>query len=256
MSQLHLLRGSQPLSRLHRVHRHLPRRPDWSCAACTAAWPCPTARMLLRHEYGPDRAGLSIYLAGQLFDATGDLLWLAGGRPPTPAELFERFLGWAAPRLSGTTRPRVSHADGRNPAPLDTRSTIMDVRDAARRWADAWSQGWPARDAARIVELQAEDGDHWASMFRPYRGRAGLRAYVEECFGEETRPAEVWFGGPRVDGDTATIEYWAVTYPYDEPVTISGCTVVRFNADGLVAESRDYSHSTEGRHLPPTALFP
>ncbi|MFD1085889.1 hypothetical protein [Micromonospora andamanensis] len=40
--------------------------------------------MLLRHEYGADRVGLSIYLAGQLFDATGDLLWLAGGRPPTP----------------------------------------------------------------------------------------------------------------------------------------------------------------------------
>lgn len=132
----------------------------------------------------------------------------------------------------------------------------MDVREAARRWADAWAQGWPARDVARIADLQAEEGDHWASMFRQYRGRAGLRAYVEECFGEETRPAEVWFGEPRVDGDTATVEYWAVTYPYDEPVTISGCTLIRFDADGLVTESRDYSHSKEGRFLPPATLFP
>ncbi|WP_431729219.1 nuclear transport factor 2 family protein [Verrucosispora sp. TAA-831] len=131
----------------------------------------------------------------------------------------------------------------------------MDVRDAAQRWADAWATGWPAQDGERIVELQAEQGDHWASMFRACRGRAGLRAYVEECFGEETRPAEVWFGVPRVDGDTATVEYWAITYPYDQPVTLSGCTVVRFDADGLVTESRDYSHAKEGRIPPPTGLF-
>lgn len=131
----------------------------------------------------------------------------------------------------------------------------MDVRDAAQRWADAWATGWPARDAERIVALQAEHGDHWASMFRPYRGRAGLREYVEECFAEETRPAEVWFAPPRVDGDTAAVEYWAVTYPDGGPVTISGCTVLRFDDTGLVAEARDYSHVQQGRHLPPAGPF-
>ncbi|GIJ22651.1 hypothetical protein [Micromonospora lutea] len=55
--------------------------------------------MLLRHEYGPDRVGLSVYLAGMLFDATGDLLRLAGSPPPAPDELFERFLAWVAPRI-------------------------------------------------------------------------------------------------------------------------------------------------------------
>jgi hypothetical protein len=131
----------------------------------------------------------------------------------------------------------------------------VNTREAAARWADTWARSWPAKDVDGIVGLQAEDGDHWASMFRPYRGRSGLRTYVEECFSEETRPAEVWFGEPRVDGDMASVEYWAVTYPDDRPLTISGCTLLRFDDEGLVAEARDYSHAEEGSFPPPAGLF-
>jgi hypothetical protein len=67
----------------------------------------------------------------------------------------------------------------------------VDTRDAAVRWAEVWANGWPAKDVEGIVGLQAEDGVHWASMFRPYHGRAGLRIYVQECFDEETRPPGV-----------------------------------------------------------------
>lgn len=131
----------------------------------------------------------------------------------------------------------------------------MEIREAARRWARTWADAWPAKDVDAIVALQAEDGDHWASMFRPYRGRAGLREYVAECFAEESRPTETWFAEPRVDGDTAAVEYWAVSYAEDGPTTISGCTVVRFTETGLVAEARDYSHVKEGRRTPPDGLF-
>ena len=131
----------------------------------------------------------------------------------------------------------------------------MNARDAAKRCANAWARAWPAKDVDGIVGLQAEDGDHWASMFRLYRGRDGLRMYVRECFDEETRPAEVWFGEPQVDGDMATVEYWAVTYPDDQALTISGCTLLRFDDEGLVAEARDYSHVKQGRFLPPAGLF-
>ena len=131
----------------------------------------------------------------------------------------------------------------------------VETSEAARRWARTWATAWPVKDIDAIVALQAEDGDHWASMFRPYRGRAGLRTYVTECFGEETRPAETWFAEPQVDGVTAAVEYWAVIYVADEPTTISGCTVLRFDESGLVAESRDYSHVKDGRQLPPEGLF-
>jgi hypothetical protein len=135
------------------------------------------------------------------------------------------------------------------------RRLIVDTRDAARRWADAWARCWPAQDVDGIASLQSEHGDHWASMFRQYRGRVGLRAYLQECFDEETRPAEVRFGEPWVDGDLAAVEYWAVTYPNDEALTVSGCTLLRFDDEGLVAEARDYSHVKQGRFPPPTNLF-
>lgn len=131
----------------------------------------------------------------------------------------------------------------------------MDTHAAARRWARTWSEAWPAKDADAIAALQAEDGDHWASPFRIYRGRAGLREYVAECFDEETRPARVWFAAPVVDGATAAVEYWAVTWPGGEPLTICGCTLLRFGADGLVTEARDYSHGRPGELLPPPGLF-
>lgn len=127
----------------------------------------------------------------------------------------------------------------------------MDAREAARRWAETWAKAWPAKDAEAIAALQAEDGDHYASLFRPYRGRAGLRDYLAECFDEETAPAETWFAEPAADGDTAAVEYWAVITVAGGPQTISGCTVVRFDEDGLVAEARDYAHLKDGRHEPP-----
>jgi hypothetical protein len=131
----------------------------------------------------------------------------------------------------------------------------VDAREAARRWATTWAYAWPARDVEAIVATQAEDGDHWASMFRQFRGRAGLRKYLERYFSEESRPAQVWFAEPQVDGDRAAVEYWALVYLRDQPVTISGCTVLRLDEAGLVAEARDYSHEEEGHHLPPAGLF-
>jgi ketosteroid isomerase-like protein len=133
----------------------------------------------------------------------------------------------------------------------------MDTRTAARRWARTWAEAWPRQDIAAIVALQAADGVHWASLFRRYDGRDGLREYLEECFAEEVAPAETWFAEPWVDADTAGVEYWVTMHLADGPATICGCTVVRFDADGLVAEARDYSHVRPGRvPFPATAARP
>jgi SnoaL-like protein len=132
-----------------------------------------------------------------------------------------------------------------------TEETIMETRVAAQRWARTWTDAWPTKDVEAIVAMQTDDGDHWASMFRRFRGRAGLRTYVTESFAEETRPAEVWFAEPQVDGDVAAVEYWALVYFDEQPMTISGCTLLRFSDAGLVAAARDYSHVDPGHHPPP-----
>jgi hypothetical protein len=132
----------------------------------------------------------------------------------------------------------------------------VDTRTAARRWGRTWAAAWTAKDTDAIVALQAEDGVHWASLFRRFDGRAGLREYLAGCFADEVGgPAETWFAEPVVDDDSAAVEYWAVLHLADGPTTISGCTVVRFDDSGLVREARDYSHAKEGRELPPVGVF-
>ncbi|KUM29623.1 nuclear transport factor 2 family protein [Glutamicibacter mishrai] len=127
----------------------------------------------------------------------------------------------------------------------------MQTLEAAQRWARTWAKAWPLKDADAIVELQAEDGDHWASMFRLLHGSNALRAYLVECFAEETKPAETWFSEPLVDGSSASVEYWVVMFINDKPMTISGCTVLSFDDSGLVTTARDYSHVKDGYHQRP-----
>lgn len=73
-------------------------RPLWLCRVCAAPWPCQPARLALTRDYRQDRVGLSVYLAGRLFDATGDLVTLNPNAVPPPAELFERFPAWTRRR--------------------------------------------------------------------------------------------------------------------------------------------------------------
>ncbi|GIE77070.1 hypothetical protein Aph02nite_30200 [Actinoplanes philippinensis] len=131
----------------------------------------------------------------------------------------------------------------------------MTTTEWARRWAATWRAGWPAQDVEAIAALQAPHGDHWAGITRRFRGRDGLRAYLRECFDEETRPAEVWFAEPVVTGQTASVEYWAITHPGGEPLTIAGCTVLLFGRGGLVVEARDHSHAEPGAIRPDSHVF-
>ncbi|MFE9655375.1 hypothetical protein [Micromonospora sp. NPDC006431] len=82
-------------------------RPLWLCRICAAPWPCQPARLLLLMEHRRDRVALSVYLAGLLFDATADLMKLNPNATPSPAELFDRFLAWAAPE--SRNRRQVDH---------------------------------------------------------------------------------------------------------------------------------------------------
>lgn len=72
------------------VTRHLPQRPEWTCAADGKPWPCPGARVHLRSQYADDQLGLSMYMSAQLINAAADL----GDLPP---DLFNRFMAWCGP---------------------------------------------------------------------------------------------------------------------------------------------------------------
>jgi hypothetical protein len=124
------------------------------------------------------------------------------------------------------------------------------VSSPAQRWAAGWKRAWEEHDAAAVAALYAEDAVDYSAPFRPPgAGREGVRAYAEWAFASETEQ-QVWFGEPVEEGSRAVVEWWATRLDEGRESTLAGCTVLRFGADGLVAEARNYWHEDEGRRPP------
>jgi ketosteroid isomerase-like protein len=126
-----------------------------------------------------------------------------------------------------------------------------DSSEAARRWAEVWKSAWEAKDTEAIVALYHPDVVFSTQPFRnPYLRRPGVREYVSQAFAEEESP-RVWVGEPIVDGDRASIEWWAALTENRIEITLAGTSVLRFDADGLVVEQRDAWNQADGRREPP-----
>lgn len=113
----------------------------------------------------------------------------------------------------------------------------MSTREAAERWRRTWARGWHGHDAESILELYA-DGAFFQS--HPFRDPQTPRAYVEP-----TLAAEAWadctFMEPLVEGERAAVEWAAETRLKDGGTEkLAGVSLLRFNADGLVVEQRDF----------------
>jgi hypothetical protein len=114
----------------------------------------------------------------------------------------------------------------------------VDTRQAAQRWADVWQRGWQDHDAAAIEALYA-DGAFWQQ--HPFRDPE--RGYLRRVFAEE-ESAHCQFGTPIVDGDQAAVPWTAQTRLVDGgSEDLAGVSVLRFDANGLVTEHRDFWNS-------------
>jgi ketosteroid isomerase-like protein len=146
-------------------------------------------------------------------------------------------------------------ADGRR-APYDgwgepREGPTEATRARAARWARAYCEGWSASDVDAIVGLYAEDVVYRSHPFRPPQvGRAGVRDYTATAFGQESSIG-ARFGAPVVSAGSAAVEYWTTMAEGGAEVTLAGCTILGFAADGLVASSREYWHVDAGWRRPP-----
>jgi ketosteroid isomerase-like protein len=127
----------------------------------------------------------------------------------------------------------------------------MDPAEAARRWADGWKAAWLASDEEAVGRLYAEPATFRSHPARePHPGRGGIRGYARQAFADEEAEA-VWFGDPvGAAGDRAAVEYWATLRSEGKELTLAGVALLRFDADGLVADQRDYWTMWEGRRDP------
>ncbi len=123
----------------------------------------------------------------------------------------------------------------------------MKTDDAARAWVAGWTAGWERGDADAIGALYAEDAIFRSHPFRdPERSP---RDYALRAFADEEL-VECRFGEPIVAGERAAVEYWAILAADGEEETLAGCALIRFGADGLVVEQRDYWSMQPGRAQP------
>jgi ketosteroid isomerase-like protein len=126
----------------------------------------------------------------------------------------------------------------------------LEPEAAARRWRDTWERAWPAKDVDAIVALYSDDVAYRALVFRePDMALAGVRRYLEENFGVEEE-IECRFGEPVVSGDRAAVEWWASWLEEGNELTLAGATFLRFDADGLVVDHRDYWNEVKRREPP------
>jgi hypothetical protein len=126
----------------------------------------------------------------------------------------------------------------------------VDVEAAARRWAQTWARSWPERDVESIAALYAENAVYRAFAFRdPDRGASAVRRYLQRTFAEE-RDVECRFGQPVADGDRAAVEWWATWMEGERRLTLAGTTILRFDANGLVLDHRDYWNEVDRREPP------
>lgn len=111
----------------------------------------------------------------------------------------------------------------------------VDIREAAKRWADVWERGWREHDAAAIAALYAE-----GAVWRQHPFRAPEPGYLDRVFAEE-ESAQCQFGPPIVDGDRAAVPWAAQTKLKDgRSEDLAGASLLRFTAGGLVVEEHDY----------------
>ena len=120
----------------------------------------------------------------------------------------------------------------------------MDVEAAARAWVEGWSRAWPARDAAGVAALYAEDAVFYS---HPFRDPQPPGDYAAWAFADQA-DVEFRFGDPLVSGERAAVDWWAVITSTDGSVeTIAGTSLLRFGPDGLVVEQRDAWAGQPGR---------
>jgi hypothetical protein len=128
----------------------------------------------------------------------------------------------------------------------------VNTRSAAEAWLDAWTRGWRDHDADVVGAVYAANA---LFVSHPFREPQHPADYAQQAFAAED-DVEFWFAEPRLHGDGAAVEYWAIIGHDGKHSTLAGVTVLRFDNDGLVVEHRDYWALEDGARIPPETWPP
>lgn len=118
-------------------------------------------------------------------------------------------------------------------------------------WLVAYADAWETADEDLIVSLFTEQATYRSSPFRePYRGHAEIRGYWQRGAGSQSE-TRVRMGRPyAADGARVAVEWWATMVEAGEQVTLPGCLLLRFAADGRCMDLYEYWNMAKGHHEP------
>jgi hypothetical protein len=117
-------------------------------------------------------------------------------------------------------------------------------------WIRGYAEAWETADEDLIVSLFTEDASYRSSPFRePFRGHEEIRAYWRREAGAQ-RDTRVRMGEPFGARDRVAVEWWTTMVDEGEPVTLPGCLLLRFAADGRCYDLREYWNLEPGLHDP------
>jgi SnoaL-like domain len=119
-------------------------------------------------------------------------------------------------------------------------------------WIDRYARAWETADADAVVALFGADASYHSSVFRdPYVGSDAIRAYWQRAAGTQSEVV-VRTGHPIVTHDRVAVEWWTTMIDPDEGgITLPGCLLLRFGADGRCRELWEYWQIEPGRREPP-----
>jgi ketosteroid isomerase-like protein len=119
-----------------------------------------------------------------------------------------------------------------------------------QEWLEEYGRAWRDKDADAVVALFTEDAEYRSSPFRePDLGSEGIRAYWLRATSTQ-EDLDVRMGTPIVAGDRVAVEWWATMREDGEEITLPGCLLLRFAADGRCEALREYWHVEPGRQEP------
>jgi limonene-1,2-epoxide hydrolase len=124
-------------------------------------------------------------------------------------------------------------------------------REEAVAWLEAYRRAWERADTPAAVGLFTSDARYRAHPLRPaHNGHDGIAAYWDRATAGQ-RDVRVRLGDPVADGHRVAAEWWTTMGADDAPVTLVGCLLLTFAADGRCRDLRECWHQTDGLHDPP-----
>jgi limonene-1,2-epoxide hydrolase len=107
-------------------------------------------------------------------------------------------------------------------------------------WVERYAAAWRAADPAAAASLFTPDAHYTSDPFGPgLHGRDEIAVYWAQAVSNQ-EDLDLCLGSPVADGNRAATE-WRASFRRDGvAVTLAACLMLRFDAEGLCDELREY----------------